>query len=148
SSRRQIKLPGKYNDHIMGNSSQRDVVNGSNEMDRGVDVQEVGIGSQSQENLNEVMREECSSPELGKQKDKHEDMDKNGVDQENNIGVKKVMGNNKLNGARKDQYGKMDLNEKSVNSQVNSNANCSNNCVIIDNEGEKGIKVMGVIISQ
>ncbi|GKF02069.1 zinc knuckle CX2CX4HX4C containing protein, partial [Tanacetum coccineum] len=101
SSRRQIKLPGKYNDHIMGNSSQRDV------------------------------------------EDKHEDMDKNGVDQENNIGVKKVMGNNELNGARKDQYGKMNQNEKSANIQVNSNANCSNNYVIIDNEGEEGDKSNG-----
>ncbi|GJS99851.1 RNA-directed DNA polymerase, eukaryota, reverse transcriptase zinc-binding domain protein [Tanacetum coccineum] len=108
SSRRQIKLPGKYNDHIMG-----------------------------------IPVKEMFSPELGKQEDKHEDMDKNGVDQENNIGVKKVMGNNELNGARKDQYGKMDLNEKSANIQVNSNANCSNNCVIIDNEGEEGDKSNG-----
>nr|GEX33479.1 hypothetical protein [Tanacetum cinerariifolium] len=66
SSRRQVKLPMRFNDHVMENLSQRDVLNRSNEL-----------------NLNEDSYEEIRSKELGKNGEQTEEisgMDGRGVD--------------------------------------------------------------------
>nr|GEY99913.1 hypothetical protein [Tanacetum cinerariifolium] len=66
SEQRQVKLPMRFNDHVMANLSQRDVLNRSNEL-----------------NLNEDSYEEIRSKELGKNKEQNEEMsgmDGRGVD--------------------------------------------------------------------
>nr|GEV68591.1 hypothetical protein [Tanacetum cinerariifolium] len=58
SSRRQVKLPMKFNDHVMANSSQRDGLNRSKEMNLNVNSQgEINIDLEKVRDKNEVLSE-------------------------------------------------------------------------------------------